>query len=165
MNDYPPNHNLKRLAHGFTLIELLAVIAIIAILGGILILTLSGILKKELAVESVSNLRDMYTAANLFFGDHGYYPDAALTGGTYGYWNAVGAVRLSHQRWPEILYDKENYNFSFFQPTQDHGEGEVAPLGGAGCGRFLAMAREARGGGHHHRERVLWSRQHHQQGS
>jgi prepilin-type N-terminal cleavage/methylation domain-containing protein len=68
---------------GFTLIELLVVIAIIAILAAILFPVFAKAKDKAKQATCVSNLRQLSTACNLYFGDNDdWVPN--VTGGTQG---------------------------------------------------------------------------------
>ena len=66
----------------FTLIELLMVIAIIGILAGILIPTLSAVKKQANVTASKNQLSQYVNAIQLFKGEYGFYPfaDAQDTG-------------------------------------------------------------------------------------
>ena len=60
----------------FTLIELLMVIAIIGILAGILIPTLSAVKRQANVVASKTQLSQYVNAIQLFKGEYGFYPFA-----------------------------------------------------------------------------------------
>ena len=60
----------------FTLIELLMVIAIIGVLAGILIPTLSAVKRQANVVASKSQLSQYVNAIQLFKGEYGFYPFA-----------------------------------------------------------------------------------------
>ena len=60
--------------HAFTLIELLMVIAIIGILAGILIPTVSAVKRQANVAASKSQLSQYVNAIQLFKGEYGYYP-------------------------------------------------------------------------------------------
>ncbi|HBO57969.1 MAG TPA: prepilin-type cleavage/methylation domain-containing protein [Opitutae bacterium] len=62
--------------HAFTLIELLMVIAIIGILAGILIPTVSAVKRQANVAASKSQLSQYVNAIQLFKGEYGYYPFA-----------------------------------------------------------------------------------------
>jgi prepilin-type N-terminal cleavage/methylation domain-containing protein len=70
---------------GFTLIELLTVIAIIAVLATLLTATLGTARKKARKTSSISNLRQIAIAFDLYRDDHGKRPAAyaLLTQGKY----------------------------------------------------------------------------------
>ncbi len=73
----------------FTLIELLAAFAIIAILAAILIPVISAAKKRAGLATCTQNLRNCYSAINLYTIDHdGYYPSVSvsLDGNTPAYW-------------------------------------------------------------------------------
>jgi len=69
---------------GFTLIELLIVIAIIAILAGIVIASTTGATKKARDSRRVSDIQSLQTAIIQYEADNGSYPanlNALVTGG------------------------------------------------------------------------------------
>ena len=66
---------------GFTLLELLVVIGIIGILAGIMLATFGGSTEKARAMQCMSNMRSLATAAQSYGMTHGYYP----SGGTFEY--------------------------------------------------------------------------------
>lgn len=67
--------NNKKIS-GFTLIELLMVIAIVAILAGILIPTVGAVKKQANIAASKSQLSNYVTAITMFKGEYSYYPFA-----------------------------------------------------------------------------------------
>lgn len=69
MNPLMKNYS-KRLK-GFTLIELLAVIAVIAILSAILIPAVGKVRKKAGTTQTVNNMRQVYSAFQLYANDNG----------------------------------------------------------------------------------------------
>jgi prepilin-type N-terminal cleavage/methylation domain-containing protein/prepilin-type processing-associated H-X9-DG protein len=56
---------------GFTLVELLVVVGIVAVLGALLVPTLSRARKRAQATGCASNLRELYVSSLLFANDHG----------------------------------------------------------------------------------------------
>jgi len=69
----------KSRASGFTLIELIVVIAIIGILAGILVPAISRVRGRAITTQSLSNVRQIGTAMQLYLNDHDY---------KYPYWGA-----------------------------------------------------------------------------
>ena len=61
-------------AKGFTLIEILVVIAIIAVLAGILLAALSGVQKAAQKTQTESLMQSFARACDSFALDHGRYP-------------------------------------------------------------------------------------------
>lgn len=72
--------NLSRMSHakGFTLIELLTVVAIIAILSGIILVSMSGARAKARDAQRVSDLAQLQLALALFNDRCGQYPTGSL---------------------------------------------------------------------------------------
>ena len=86
--------------HGFTLLELLTVVAVVAVIGGLVVLALGGLRGKVQADVSGYEMRAMHDAIKAFRRDTGYYPKQgpfALTadGGQ------VDPTNASH--WPSFL--------------------------------------------------------------
>lgn len=72
---------------GFTLIELLVVIAIIGILSTLAVVALNSARQKSRDAKRVSDIKQVQTALELYFGDQNAYPVAATAVdlGTTGY--------------------------------------------------------------------------------
>src|SRR5437588_1790750 len=72
-----PRLRAARARHGFTLVELLVVVAIIALLAGILMPVFAQAREKGRQTYCLSNLRQMGAAMMLYTEDHdGFYPPA-----------------------------------------------------------------------------------------
>jgi len=69
----------SRSKQGFTLIELLVVIAIIGILSSVVLTSLSSARDKAIAARKISDLRQIETALQFYFHDHGVFPASAHT--------------------------------------------------------------------------------------
>src|SRR5580658_1883943 len=65
-----PSASLPTAAKGFTLVELLAVIAIIAMLAGILLPALSGARERSRGIYCLNNARQLTLAWHLYADDH-----------------------------------------------------------------------------------------------
>lgn len=70
-------HESRRGERGFTLIELMIVVAIIAILAGILIPNFVNARAQAQTAACESNLRSIATALELYYADNQVYPTAA----------------------------------------------------------------------------------------
>jgi len=69
----------KKKNKGFTLIELLVVIAIIGILAAIGLSALTSARAKARDAKRKSDLREVSTAVELYYADHGRYPDSTAS--------------------------------------------------------------------------------------
>jgi len=71
---YRPGLASRRLRSGFTLVELLVVVAIIALLVGILLPALSAASQAAKKSRTQATMNDFAKACELFFQEHGFYP-------------------------------------------------------------------------------------------
>jgi prepilin-type N-terminal cleavage/methylation domain-containing protein len=76
-------------SRGFTLIELLVVIAIIGVLSSVVLASLNTARAKGYDARRFSDLRNVQTAVENYFSDHGAYP---ITAGTHFYSNCNNAA-------------------------------------------------------------------------
>jgi general secretion pathway protein G len=77
-NDFLIKSKLVRRA--FTLVELLVVIAIIGLLSTVATVSLSSSRAKARDAKRIADFRQITTAINLYYEDHGYYPQCAAGG-------------------------------------------------------------------------------------
>ena len=101
---------------GFTLIELMIVVAIIAILAGILIPNFVNARAQAQTSACESNLRSIATAMELYYADHQRYPDAgaipdALNATAVTYMNSTPRDPADSGATPA--------KYTFTQPTAD----------------------------------------------
>lgn len=81
---------MTKIAKGFTLIELLVVIVIIGILATLATVTLGSARSKARDARRVSDVKQIQTAAELFYNDAGGYPAAtSVTSGSAMLYNGV----------------------------------------------------------------------------
>lgn len=64
----------SRRSHGFTLIELIVVIAVIAILAGIMISVIAGVIEKSRISRAIGEFRNFATALDKINAEVGFYP-------------------------------------------------------------------------------------------
>lgn len=65
---------MRGMRRGFTIVELLVVVAIIAVLAGLLMPALNAALNRAHETATTSRMQQYEVAATLFFNDHGDYP-------------------------------------------------------------------------------------------
>lgn len=77
---------MVKTTRGFSLVELLAVIAIVAILFGITVPIINRVVRSSHNTTCQANLRQLYTAINLYATDNGRYPPSAQESPSYITW-------------------------------------------------------------------------------
>lgn len=89
------HHKTLKFAGGFTLIEMLIVIAVIAILAGVVLTGVSGFQASARDTRRIGDLRNVQNFLELYFNRCGFYP-GSITGGscTTGAtdWNGLKAM-------------------------------------------------------------------------
>jgi type II secretion system protein G len=101
---------------GFTLIELMIVVAIIAILAGILIPNFVNARAQAQTSACESNLRAIATAMELYYADNQRYPDAGAVPDAL---NATGVVYLNNTPRDPADAGATPSKYTFTQPTGD----------------------------------------------
>ena len=82
--------------HGFTLIEMLIVIAVIAILAGVVLTGVSGFQASARDTRRIGDLRNAQNHLELFFNRCGHYPvDSSICGGVSSSVGTVGWSELT----------------------------------------------------------------------
>lgn len=85
--------NMKK--QHFSLVELLTVIAVIAILAGILIPTVGAVKESGRATQALTEAKGIHLAITSFYNDHKYLPSKDAANGTTNdivYWGSVEAA-------------------------------------------------------------------------
>ena len=83
--------NMKK--QHFSLVELLTVIAVIAILAGILIPTVGAVKESGRATQALTEAKGIHLAITSFYNDHKYLPSKAVeTGKDTVYWGSAAAA-------------------------------------------------------------------------
>ena len=77
---------MMRQSRAFTLIELLVVIAIIGLLSSIVLASLNSAREKARIARSISDLRELQKALEMYYADHGSYPSSQ---GGAGSWDGL----------------------------------------------------------------------------
>ncbi|MCD6217985.1 type II secretion system protein [bacterium] len=73
------NFNRKKDKNGFTLVEILVVVGILGIITVLAIPAYSRVQNSALEAGAVKGLEAVYSAYQLYYRDHGYYPPARST--------------------------------------------------------------------------------------
>jgi len=85
---------------GFTLIELLVVIAIIGLLASIVLVSMGGVRAKARDAKRQSDMRQITTAQEMYYGDmESYLTNAALDGSTPAIGSYLGALTDARYHW------------------------------------------------------------------
>jgi prepilin-type N-terminal cleavage/methylation domain-containing protein len=75
----------RRPNEAFTLLELLVVVAVIAVLAGLLFPAVQSVLERAKKVQAKNDLTQIVTAVNAFYTEYGRYPTTVTSGdATYG---------------------------------------------------------------------------------
>ena len=85
--------NMKK--QHFSLVELLTVIAVIAILAGILIPTVGAVKESGRATQALTEAKGIHLAITSFYNDHKYLPSKDVSNGTTNdivYWGTAAAA-------------------------------------------------------------------------
>jgi type II secretion system protein G len=128
---------------GFTLIELMIVVAIIAILAGILVPNFVNARAQAQTSACESNLRAIATAMELYYADNQRYPDA---GSVPDALNATGVQYLNNTPRDPADAGTTPGKYTFTQPTGD-GQSYLIVCPGTHAASTLAKITTDAGGG------------------
>jgi prepilin-type N-terminal cleavage/methylation domain-containing protein len=96
--------NSSRITHpaGFTLVELLVTITIIVVLAALTFMGSSAFLKRAAAVKDMSNMKNLWTAINLYAGDNNDTLPGPLNAGQKAIYGANARTVISLRRWHPV---------------------------------------------------------------
>ena len=95
----------SRLSYGFTLLEILMVVSLLAIVGGAIVYSMTGIRSKVAEDLSNAEVSTVYEAIKRFRGDTGYYPKQ----GPFALTSLGGEIDPEiAAHWPAFLSDKNS---------------------------------------------------------
>lgn len=98
----------KKLTRGFTLIEMLIVVAIIAILAGVVLTGITGFQASARDTKRIGDLRNVQNYLELYFNRCGYYP-GSIAGGSCSTSDPASWTAL------ESMMESEGFTSSFPQ--------------------------------------------------
>ena len=78
----------------FTLLELMVVIAIVAVLAGLMFPAVQSVLERAKKVQAKNDLTQIVTAVNAFYTEYGRYPTTATTDATATYGGSTSSKAL-----------------------------------------------------------------------
>ena len=95
----------RKLSHGFTLLEVLMVVSLLAIVGGAIVYSMTGIRSKVAEDLSDAEVSTVYKALKQFRRDTGYYPKQ----GPFALLAQGGEIDPGNaDHWPAFLTDKDS---------------------------------------------------------
>lgn len=124
---------------GFTLIELMIVVAIIAILAGILIPNFVNARSQAQTAACESNMRSIATALELYYADNQVYPTAAGAAVVPALFTANGVAYLNNTpKDPAAQSSAATYSLTTTQATGGNPAGYTIQCPGIHAGSTLA---------------------------
>lgn len=124
---------------GFTLIELMIVVAIIAILAGILIPNFVNARSQAQTAACESNMRSIATALELYYADNQVYPTAAAAAVVPALFTANGVAYLNNTpKDPAAQSATATYSLTTTQATGGNPAGYTIQCPGVHAGSTLA---------------------------
>lgn len=111
---------------GFTLVELLVVIAVVAVLVGVLLPALAGARKTAQGLVVSNNMRSVALAVNSYGGQNGLYPASYVYGSRYD----GGGWKLSDQQesHPDAAKGYVHWSYALFDDLDSESEAFQSPL-------------------------------------
>ncbi len=134
-----PYDRVREDERGFTLIELMIVVAIIAILAGILIPNFVNARSQAQTAACESNLRSIATALELYYADNQIYPTATAAAVAPALFTANGVAYLNNTpRDPAAQSATATYSLTTTQATGGSPAGYTIQCPGIHTGSTLA---------------------------
>jgi general secretion pathway protein G len=127
---------MKMRKGGFTLVELLIVIVIIAILAGMTLLSAGSATDLAEAMKVINDLRNLKSAALLYYGDHLKWPDAGDEA-SLDYYSDRPVVNASPKRYGFVTIGPE-YDDAQGKTRANIGVGLIGGAAGSGVQKKLA---------------------------
>jgi len=139
---------MNKSQRGFTIIELVVVIAIIAVLSGIVIINVSASINKAKVVRANTEVKNIENAFIMFYAKYGNYPQYEGTAGyaVYNIWNDPLTMYFTAGGTPKYISEflkidlggsDANYfapnGFYYIQLWDADGDGKI------GCGQIMLL--------------------------